>query len=411
MDFLKRHYEKIILSLLLIVFIMLLIYLIKIIKSTNEITKEDLKIPTPRADYRPVDFLKDQYVLDKLFNKGSEWQRSVPRVKGDKVYTDLLVPFKCARCPHCRKIVPKFFFLNPPHKCPIHGCGKPLPKPVKVESKEKAFVFKPNDWDNDGIPNAVEEKIGLDPKFPEDANDDLDNDGFSNLFEYNNKTNINNAKSHPPMYKRLKLVDLRRTVLDAELMKVIASGKDKKNWDVQVNVNNGKKTKFITLGDPITLDRRGYSIVDITHNVKEIKRGNSILKKDNSTVTLKSDDDRFTIVMQVGKPVYSPLPKAIVVDLSNGREYQLDSGDKFSLGNKKTRISKYKVLEIDTKKRQIKIRGGYRRKKTAIINEKPQMSLVVKGGKKETDMDSEDSGSRKTKKQKKDSFALPELNI
>ena len=46
-----------------------------------------------------------------------------------------------------------------------------------------------NDSDNDGMPDWWEEKYGLNPGDPSDANQDLDGDGYTNLQEYKMGTN------------------------------------------------------------------------------------------------------------------------------------------------------------------------------------------------------------------------------
>lgn len=46
-----------------------------------------------------------------------------------------------------------------------------------------------NDTDNDGMPDWWEEKYGLNPEDPSDANQDLDGDGYTNLQEYKMGTN------------------------------------------------------------------------------------------------------------------------------------------------------------------------------------------------------------------------------
>lgn len=53
------------------------------------------------------------------------------------------------------------------------------------------------DKDNDLIPNDVEIQAGLDPLEATDAEMDLDIDGFSNLVEYFNQTDINDTNSRP----------------------------------------------------------------------------------------------------------------------------------------------------------------------------------------------------------------------
>ncbi|MEH6450249.1 MAG: thrombospondin type 3 repeat-containing protein [Oleispira sp.] len=53
------------------------------------------------------------------------------------------------------------------------------------------------DNDNDLIPDSIENLSGLDPFDASDVNLDLDGDGFSNLIEYYNQTNINDINSKP----------------------------------------------------------------------------------------------------------------------------------------------------------------------------------------------------------------------
>ena len=55
MEFLKRHYEKLILLVLLLAFILSMVYVLRIIDQTKEITEESLQIPTRAADYEVHD--------------------------------------------------------------------------------------------------------------------------------------------------------------------------------------------------------------------------------------------------------------------------------------------------------------------------------------------------------------------
>ena len=61
----------------------------------------------------------------------------------------------------------------------------------EIITEEKYFWITTNidDTDNDGIPNQWEEKYGLNPEDPSDAEKDMDNDSISNLQEYESGTN------------------------------------------------------------------------------------------------------------------------------------------------------------------------------------------------------------------------------
>lgn len=56
-----------------------------------------------------------------------------------------------------------------------------------------------SDTDGDGMPDGWEVGYGLDPINPVDALTDKDNDGFTNLKEYQTMTDPNNPDSHPPL--------------------------------------------------------------------------------------------------------------------------------------------------------------------------------------------------------------------
>ncbi len=53
------------------------------------------------------------------------------------------------------------------------------------------------DDDGDGLPDDWEERYDLDPKYPGDADGDLDGDGFTNFQEYSNGTDPTLSGSHP----------------------------------------------------------------------------------------------------------------------------------------------------------------------------------------------------------------------
>ncbi len=375
MQFLAKHYEKIILAVLLLLFGFSMIYLVVIISSADELKAERLLIKPRKADWKDmhnIDFKSDDFVFNKVFLRNSEWVPSVVRDKDkdreiDKklkkklpnatpYFSDLLVMAPISRCPHCSRFVPRQRYFREYEQCPF--CEETLLDPgeiIKVKGPEGPET--PGDMDGDGIPDVDEEKWGLNPRDPSDAADDLDDDGFSNLMEYKEGTDLKNAASHPDMYKRLYLNAIREVELDPVLMKVTVNGEKKEMWDIQINTDGGTKTKFMALGDSINLEpKRRYKIVDVIYDVKMIQDGNVEVQRDESKIVCESDDEaKLRVTMQVGKVAFSPLKKAFLKDIATEREFGVDVGDKFRVGNRATRITEYTVRKIDIEKKEVEV--------------------------------------------------------
>ena len=126
MEFLKRHYEKLVLAVLLLLFIGSMVYLLQIVQETAKINREGLTLPTRDPDFTPVSPTAEQFDRAKLFAFGNDWTPAVARNEKHKNYfSDLVVTFGAARCGHCDRIIPLYFFEN--RECPL--CGKKLVPP------------------------------------------------------------------------------------------------------------------------------------------------------------------------------------------------------------------------------------------------------------------------------------------
>lgn len=366
MQFLSKHYEKIILACLLFLFGLSMIYLVVIISSADELKKEDLEIKPRKADWKDmhnIDFKNEDFTLGVVFMRNTQWHEARSR-DNLPFFSDMLIMAPTARCPHCQKFTPLYYF-NEVNKCPFCQGALPTPPPPPPPP----LPPPPGDMDADGIPDVDEEKWGLNPRDPSDAHDDLDNDGFSNLFEYKEGTDLKDPKSHPPMYKRLYISNIRPFELDPILMKVTAAGDDKSKWDIQVNTNGGTRTRFMILGDSINLEpKRRYRIVDVIYDVKMIKDGNVEVQRDESRIVCESDDsDKLSVTMQVGKVAYSPQPKAFLTDIATEKEFGVEVGDRFRVGNQLTGVTEYTVRSIDITKKEVTVSAS--RGRTGVITE------------------------------------------
>ena len=356
MSFLYKHYEKIVLAFFLLIFAAALVYLIMVFSQAKETTEEDLRIRPEGQNYvslfdeNGVEIKnseeKGNFSVLANLKDGEEWVSSKQRDPNSIDTTDLLIPFKAARCDKCHRLIPCLAFES--KICPL--CHK---NPGKVKKIKVEVVY---DADKDGIPDALEKELGLDSTNPDDALLDLDNDGYSNLVEYKAKTALNDPKSHPPLAEKLKLLGLARKKLPLVLVDVKERGKDKKNWVVEVKMLNrrGKlMTAFKKIGDTLKLDQQGRYMYTITNGAH--KMGEKFDKKLNrpvpvpaSEITIVNAMDKSDkpIIVTVGKAPYENKIKLGLQDTVTGKKYILKNGAKFIVGDANTGTEEYTVIGV-----------------------------------------------------------------
>lgn len=361
MEFIKKHYEKLVLIVLLFAFIGSMFYVLNIIRETAE--NRGLAISTGKADQVALNG------KDKTFNSSylvknnlGKWNKSAAR---DKIFanmtSDLVLPLEISFCPFekCEKMVP-FGYMSGKN-CPF--CGKLLPKPPK--RKVSRFRRTEEDLDGDGIPNREEENQKLDPQDPYDALYDRDRDGFSNVYEYMNGYKMHLAKSHPPMWHRLVLKELGRQKLPVIFKAVNTNNSpDQKRWDIQINHMNPRDmtvlrtTDVTSLGGLLTIDNREYQIarIELRQTKLPTKEGESQRMKDESIIYLEETGGKDRISMQIGKDVFSSDVKAVFIDHGmidkEGKPAQFIVGlkQKLTVGNRRNARETYLLHTIDTKR-------------------------------------------------------------
>ncbi len=345
--FLKRHYEKLILLFLLVIFIFSLIYLIYIIiRAQTAVTIEDLEIQKPKPDYVRFDFSNPEYNVKANLKQDKIWIKSLARAKRDAkdFYTDLLNPITAAKCPNCKHIIPRWYFNN--KQCPY--CGKILKKPPG-----ETVIKVPDDADVDGIPDKLEAEHGLSNSNKEDALYDKDKDGFSNIDEYNDKkfnTEFWNPKSRPPLAYRLSVAGVQRTKLSILLKKVMASGEDKKKWMVQLEIyNKGRwRTRFKYIGNSIIVNGNEYIIKNVIYRTKKVWNRNikNYLSVDDSLVDIQAPGSDDVIRLQIMQPVYSPRKDVVFRDYLNNKSFKVVVGRRFTIGDDNTGFETYELVAI-----------------------------------------------------------------
>jgi len=336
-DFLKQHYDKVLLLGLFCVFIALMVMVQGIISSTKEITEDSLKIPKRKADHQQVDPQSEELNTQLQKNQGKVlWNDNGSRnaalnIKTVGDYSDLASVFPIAKCPYCStdtkaNFIPLSSFSSKEEKrnCPI--CSKHLPVPPERRFANLQGVE--NDDDRDGISNQDEERYGLNPRNPDDALYDDDNDGFSNVFEITNNFDPKNSKSAPPVWWRLRLVDVKQIELPVRFMKINDNNSDDKSkWLLQFNVKRRKReeTEWLALGEMITIDRTDYKIVDVIRDIKQVKiteghQAGQSRTEDKSRVILVEElygEERQAdrLKMYAGQPAYSSDERPVLEDV------------------------------------------------------------------------------------------------
>ena len=377
MEFIKRHYEKLILLALSIVSAFAVWRMSEVIGETKNVKDSDLEIDIPAADQvslkqkkaeldkknaelkaaraeankvksdenkekvkeleGEIKKLRDDnsfsdYLKTKEFDPQTliaqtrlSWERSTPRSGDRKNYhSDLVDIFKMAECPHCHYGVPYYCFTTS-HKCLICG-GELKSPPAKIKKRRRPT---PDDLDGDGINNDNEIRYGLDPKDPSDALLDADGDGFSNLYEINvSNTDPRNPTSCPPLWRRLRFKKMAKIKLPIQISGIdVGKNPDPKTWEASIKLEfrdprTGKLRKReqdCKIGDTLNFDGRKYVLSSIERLFEKDDNGIE-RKKDIVTLKMVAENDRdksetHELKLVFGQPVYSPDLRVVLEDI------------------------------------------------------------------------------------------------
>lgn len=158
--------------------------------------------------------------------------------------------------------------------CPFRNCGAQQPPVVKALPKDSDFDKMPDEW---------EFKYGLNPNL-DDANQDADNDGFTNLEEYQAGTNPSDPASHPPYATKLRVIKIGRTAMPLSFQGVQRLSTN----DVRFLLKNrqSQRDAYATLGD--TVD--GYKLVKYDEKKIMVKKGTFSVEEDVSVLTVSKDN-------------------------------------------------------------------------------------------------------------------------
>jgi len=397
-EYLKKNFEKVILSVLLILFVLALVWLISIF---GKVEDDALKVKTRAPELR-MDFSKketgEKFNLTKKINNTAE----VSVIDGARISrTDLLSPIPMAICPNpigtptevtdpktgrvtveqplCDRLINRSLFKNG-SKCPY--CGGAMHEPAIGDISGSV------DSDGDGIPDDVEKKFGLDPAKAEDAHEDMDGDGFSNLVEYlgeadgfelDRQSDMSDPLDHPSLAYRLYFTGAKSKSLNLWIDKIDTYGDNKKLWSVyfMVKVKNKKKPYIIGINDKLEIKGVTYTVVKIekkTETYDDETTNRTGLKRDVSEVYLTSSKYPGKTIKALAKQkVLEPGKLVSLVDSTTETKFLVnleDSKREIAVGDQAVGIEKFIVKSIDDEKNIVKVESLDGKSKFDVFDQK-----------------------------------------
>ena len=229
----------------------------------------------------------------------------------------LMVAELRVRCVKCGRPIPVDADV-----CPFRNCGAQQPAMLKAGRK---------DSDLDGLPDEWELKYGLGPN-ADDALQDADADGFTNLEEYQADSNPSDADAHPSYAEKLRVITIGRTFMPLSFQGVQRLSTN----DVRFLLKNKRlqRDTYAKLGD--TVD--GYKLVEYEEKKIKVKRGNLELDEDVSVLTVSKD--KKMIPLTINRENQGEIGASLIF-LVDQTKMVVKLGDIIKLKN-----NSYKIIDI-----------------------------------------------------------------
>lgn len=256
-----------------------------------------------------------------------------------------------------RRVVCKGKVGDKPCEAAVPGSAKVCPVCKTPLEEAKPVVL---DADGDGMPDEWERKFGLNPGDAADAEADLDKDGFTNLEEYQAKTDPSNAKDHPDYLDSVRVrPQLKPTYLPFVF---IAANKVRDNWkcdffDAKQKDDYGRlgRTFRAIVGEEIGVTEKkptGFVLKGYEKKeAKESRKGGMSVTVDASEATIERKSDGKKLVVRIAK---KKSDKPMAVDVQATLDYERGSvkgpfdvvkGSELDLNGTKYRVTN--IVEAD----------------------------------------------------------------
>ena len=312
------------------------------LKATGVSVKRDIPEPKTNDLARVEKGFKDPTLLDETSDVEGSFLASEYRVFCKNPKCRKAIPFKSQVCVWCNE-------------------EQPSEKPEEAERKGV-------DLDEDGLPDAWEKRYGLDPNNRADAAGDADCDLFSNLEEFQAKTNPKDPEDHPDYLDFLAIAGALDTktlpfwISDVTPMaggnyRVWFNVTDPKYDNKKVSAVKGEEIAFMLKGAKWNAkpEKSGWRIVNIAKKSKQVKRrgAGQETSVDFFIVDLERVSDK-TVKSVPWKEKDFPIEEQIDLrwDRGEGRTFTVAKGTVFELNKRKYKVEKLRkdrVIIVDLK--------------------------------------------------------------
>lgn len=142
-------------------------------------------------------------------------------------------------------------------------------------------------------------KYEIDPGYKDSPARDADGDGFSNLEEFQAKTDPSNAKSYPELIDKLKVVKTEAKPFRITFTSEVGEGKNQFKYVSQAYGSRGLRSKYRAAGDDIFSEGEAenrFTLIKVVE--KEIVKGSSKRNVKHAVILDKSKGSEFEIAKQ-----------------------------------------------------------------------------------------------------------------
>lgn len=264
---------------------------------------------------------------------------------------------------------PKGSLVEPVHylRCVNPRCAYLIPHDERVcrfcnteEPPEKKDIYPvEEDQDRDSIPNYVEKNTPfLRYDNPADAGEDYDQDTFTNLEEYRNGTNMALPTSFPSLALNLRLYEKPFNPQLPLLLRSMQTNNsdDPKQWALVFSLFNARSQRFISrtfrVGDSVgrlSDGRKAYGPFTITAVARERRKvGEEV--KEVGVVTLTWEDKTYTLVE--GEKAYDPeLSASLIYLASRYKKYEDNLKRQYRVAGQKDEL--FQLVHLGTQRREV----------------------------------------------------------